>query len=106
MDQELVHILNSELSIELPEKISMEEMIDLLARQVHHYIQTDFQRLVNLLYRVDVNETRLTRLLKENTDADAGRLIAELIIERQLEKINSRRQTPKQKNDLGENEKW
>ena len=88
--KELIQILNNELAIELPEKISFEELKENLSQHINHLIQTNFQKLVSLLYRVDVSESKLKTLLKENADADAGRIIAELIIERQLQKIKSR----------------
>ena len=103
--QELIQILNTELAIELPEKISFEELKEILSQHINHLIQTNFQRLVSLLYRVDVSEPKLKALLKENADADTGRIIADLIIERQLQKIKSRKES---KNDgiIPEDDKW
>jgi hypothetical protein len=104
--QELVQILNTGLAIDLPEKISLEQLKEELSRHIHHCIQTDFQKLVSLLYRVDVSEPKLRALLKENPDADAGSIIAQLIIERQLQKIKSRREFRQRDEGIDENEKW
>jgi hypothetical protein len=62
-----------------------------LAEKINALIQRDFGALVQLLYRVDVPEQKLRRMLDENNGEDAGRLIARLIMERQWQKIESRR---------------
>jgi len=103
---ELIQVLNNELTIEIPEKISFEELRKSLSEHINSLIQTNFQKLIVLLYRVDVSETKLKALLQENADTEAGMIIADLIIERQLQKIKSRRQFSQQDNDIDENEKW
>ena len=69
-------------------------------------IETDFQKLVNILYRIDVNERKLKYLLQENVGEDAPVIIADLIIERQMEKIKIRQEfTSRMMISSGE-EKW
>lgn len=62
-----------------------------LAEKINTLIQRDFGALVQLLYRIDVPEQKLRRMLEANSGEDAGRLIARLIMERQWQKIESRR---------------
>jgi hypothetical protein len=57
-----------------------------LSTYLNHLLLNDFSALVQILYQVDVSEEKLKLVLKENTQADAGDLIAELIIERQSQK--------------------
>ena len=78
----------------------------LLAEKVNELIHGDFSKLVSILYRMDVNEDRLKVLLRENKDLNAGAIIADLIIERQAQKIKSRRQSNQRENNIDENEKW
>ena len=75
-----------------------------LAEYVNALIVSDFEKLVNLLYRLDVSEKKLRTLL--SSAANAGVLIADLIIERQLQKLQSRRQFNKPAEDIPETEKW
>lgn len=63
-----------------------------LAAAVNELLVNDFQRLVGILYRVDVSETLLRLKLKENPGMDAGAIIAGLMVERHAEKIRSRKQ--------------
>lgn len=106
-NEELIVSLNNDLQIELAEKISFEEIREKLAAYINHLINHDFQQLIMLLYRVDVNERKLRALLKENQNDHAGNIIAELIIERQLQKIKTRKEySKKQDDDYYSEEKW
>jgi hypothetical protein len=69
---------------------SLEELIEKLEYYINGLIQHDFQKLVMLLYRIDVSETKLRLLLKENPGENSSKMIAHLIIERQKQKIKSR----------------
>ena len=61
-----------------------------LGAAINHLITHDFHKLVALLYRIDVNEKRLKQLLQERSGANTGEMIAQLIVERQLQKIKTR----------------
>jgi hypothetical protein len=77
-----------------------------LINRINELIQSDFQQLILVLYRVDVNEDKLRYLLKENSEENAAIIIADLLIERQSQKIISRQQFNKRDNEIDENEKW
>jgi hypothetical protein len=103
---ELVREINDSLSMTAAPGISMDELNDLVAVHINSLIQTDFQKLIYVLYRVDVSELKLKQLLKQNPGTDAGKLIASLIIERQVQKIESRHQHGKRTDDFAGEEKW
>ena len=83
--------LNNSYGLDLPETATIEMLEGVLADRINTMITTDFNRLISLLYRVDVSETKLKQLLKENAGTDAGLLIARLMLERQWQKIETRR---------------
>jgi hypothetical protein len=66
--------------------INKEENLQQLAKVINDLIVHDFERLVRILYRVDVDENKLKKLLYDCPQADAGILIAHLLIERQEQK--------------------
>jgi len=68
-----------------------EETVSQLTFLINKLINEDFQALVQLLYRIDVNEEKLKTLLKKNQNIDAAPLIADLIIRRQLQKIATKK---------------
>jgi hypothetical protein len=102
----LIDSLKRALQIELAEKISFEEIKENLAAHINHLINNDFQQLVMLLYKVDVNESKLRSVLIENKNDDAGNIISQLIIERQLQKIKTRKEFSQKRDDNSNEEKW
>ena len=54
---------------------------DLIA-YINDCIQHDFNKLVQLLYRIDVSEEKLKYILQLNPNEDAAKLIAAVIVER------------------------
>ena len=106
MDQdETIREVAEELGIAVQGN-SFEFNRQLLINRINELIQFNFQQLVLILYRVDVNEEKLRYLLKESGEEDAASIIADLLIERQAQKIISRKQFGKGENDIEENEKW
>lgn len=101
----LIPILRQSLEIDLPENISFDLLKERISSHINFLIQSDFQKLVSILYRVDVSESKLRHLLKERQGLDAANIITDLIIERQLQKIRSRHE---HRNDeiISDDEKW
>jgi hypothetical protein len=87
-------------------RASREEVLEALAREVGQLIVDDFPRLVTMLYRLDIPEQRLKALLREHRGADAGRIIAHLILERQEQKRLSREASRTDMADIPEDERW
>ncbi len=77
-----------------------------LAAFVNHLINTDFEKLVFLLYRIDVRESIIKQLLALPSASNAGELIADAIIARQAEKIESRKQFKQPNANIAEEDKW
>ena len=79
---------------------------EILAKKVNELINNNFQKLVLILYRMDISETKLKQLLNDNPGTDAGIIITDLMIERQDEKIRSRQQYGKRDENISDDEKW
>jgi hypothetical protein len=79
--------------------------MQLLYDRINELINNDFQKLVSILYRMDVDENKLRELLKKNPGTDAGIIIAGLMIARQEQKIRSRK-AHKPGKDISDDEKW
>ena len=105
INPDLIPILRQSMDIDLPENISFDLLKELLSSHINFLIQSDFQKLVSILYRVDVNESKLKHLLKENQGFDAVNIITDLIIERELQKIRSRQEYRNDEN-ISDDEKW
>jgi len=104
-EEQVLQEVSKELEIVLSEKDhSFARRI--VAERINELVNTNFQKLVLILYRMDVNETKLKQLLKDNPGTDAGMIIADLMIERQAEKIKSREQYSKRDENISDDEKW
>lgn len=91
-EKELITIINRQINTAFAEDASMQALQDMLIEFVNNLIQNDFKKLVAILYKVDVDENKLKKILKENKEADAANIICRLIIEREIQKIETRRQ--------------
>jgi hypothetical protein len=106
VNKELIPEINQSLEISLPDTISPGELRENLVAHINHLINHDFEKLVSLLYRIDVNESKMKQLLELKKGENAAGLITDLIIERQLQKIKSHQQFSQRDNNIDENEKW
>ncbi len=105
-NDELIQLLNHELSVKIAAHKSYAEIHVQLSAYINTLIKDDFDKLIAYLYRIDVNEEKLKSLLQQKPGEDAGNIIAALIIERQQQKIKWRKQFSQQKGDFNEEEKW
>lgn len=79
------------LDIEVIEEVKSEEdLFLLLSDYVQELIDTDFSKLINTLYRIDVSEIKIKKALNLSDPKDANEVIAQLIIEREKQKITTR----------------
>ena len=106
METGIIKYLNEKFELNIPVETTQEQMEIFLAGRINQIIENDFTQLLQILYRIDVSEQKLRSLLKQNTGTDAGRIIAVLIIERQLEKSRSRQVFRKDDKDINEEERW
>jgi hypothetical protein len=84
---------------------SFEDLRLALITYITELINTDFNKLVQLLYRLDVPEKRLKELLVDQAH-NAGEIITELVITRQLQKIESRKKFKQNDQDIPDEERW
>jgi hypothetical protein len=90
-----------EMDIQTLENLSKEKLIE----YINEYIKTDFSKIVQLLYRIDVSEATIKKTLQAHPDLDAAILLADLIIER-LAATKKAREQFSQGNISDEEERW
>lgn len=89
-ENSLIQIVNAELDTNFP-GMTEEQLLERLSLFVDDLIRNDFQKLVAILYKVDVNENKLKQLLQERGGENAAGIIASLILERQIQKMQTRK---------------
>ena len=104
-DEQALQEISMELGIILKEQ---EDSFgkQLLAEKINELINNDFQKLVSILYRMDISEIKLKQLLNENPGTNAAQIISDLMIERQAEKIRSRQRFSNRDENISDDEKW
>ncbi len=94
--EDILNQLTSNNLAKVFENYSENDLENKLAVYINELIDNDFNRLVNLLYRIDINEEKLKSALKnEDKNDSSGKTIAKLILERQLQKLKFREQFSK-----------
>ena len=83
-------LANKDFNLEIPgsEVSTAEDFQQLLTEVIRHVLDNDFERLLNGLYRIDVDEEKVKRAMASEEDV-AGQ-IASLIIEREMQKVVTR----------------
>ncbi len=112
MEKEIIvqtaQLISKELYIE-EELIGLPDQMDLLRERVAAVVKDlldfDFGQLLNLLYLMDVDEEKLKEMLHETGETDPHYMIADMIIEREMQKVLSR-QKYKQKKLEDDEEAW
>ncbi len=80
-----------------------------LSNEINYLIVHDFDVLLLLLYRIDVHEEKVRKMLSEHNNEKASDIIADLILERQQQKMATRKLFASQQErpaDVDESELW
>ena len=88
LEQAIIRLIEEDLDVSFKDK---DVLRDWLIEQVSHLIDRQFDHLLRVLYLIDVNEQKVRRLIQENEGENAAAIISDLILERQVEKIRSRK---------------
>jgi hypothetical protein len=91
--------------LQLTSQLNADELRQQLVLHINHLLLNDFNRLVLVLYRVDVSEKKLKELLQVNPQTDAAIIIADLLIERQQQKIKTK-ESFRRNDNIPDEERW
>ena len=100
--EQIEQLLNQNKQLTVVQK---ENLRDQLVNLINHLLLNDFNKLVQVLYRVDVSEQKLKELLQKSPTTDAAVIITDLLIERQEEKIKMKNSF-KTGNDISDDDSW
>ena len=71
---------------------TLEEFKEYLKEKLTYLLENRYDNLINILYRIDINEKKLLELFSGKSHDNIPEKLAELIIERQLQKLRFRQQ--------------
>ena len=88
-------LLRDDLELKPPDVAEAEDaymqMRDFIAQKVAHWMQNAPEHLFNVLYRLDVSENKAKAAFTNQTEEEPAIALANLIMEREIEKVHSRR---------------
>jgi len=88
-------------------KVQQDALLQQLQAVINDWIVHHFDKLVQLLYTVDVDEKRLKFLLQQQPNEEAAVIISRLLLDRQLQKAEWRKQHAQRKPPADDDEeKW
>ena len=71
-------------------ELSEQDFLFALARRISEMLDSEAELLFSTLYRLDIFETKINAVLNSNEDTALG--LAQLVVDRQKEKIATRKQ--------------
>ncbi len=70
---------------------NVEQFRQWLANQIAYKMETDMEGFLQALYRIDISEKKAMQALSNQTELPPAVSLADLVIEREIQKINTRR---------------
>tara|TARA_B100000683_G_scaffold258021_1_gene280205 strand:+ start:380 stop:712 length:333 start_codon:yes stop_codon:yes gene_type:complete len=83
-------LTHSKLNVEI-NSIDEEKLKEWLSERISFLLEYDFQCLLQVLYRVDINEEELRQSIASMSNLDSVAIICDMIIKREKSKIVSRK---------------
>ena len=74
------------------EESDVNRLLDYLTSQINYLLDHDLNHLLNALYRIDIQEERIKDLLQNSEQGQIATNIAKAVIEREKQKVLTRRQ--------------
>ncbi len=71
-----------------------EELRDRVSRMVSVLLDEDFEKLLLILYRIDVSEVEVKKTLAMGNPGEIASNLADLILDREMKKVETRKKYP------------
>lgn len=92
-------LLNQDFSLsQIPEELNEEMAIALLSKAIGQLLDRDFERVLQICYRIDLGEMRLKQILNEAAPDQVVSELAQALWHRQKQKIETRRRYAQDQN--------
>lgn len=90
--QETFNLIQKDFEVKSDSNLQKEEeLLDILTPIIHHMLNRDFEKLLQICYRIDLGENQLKQILYKSEPELMARELSDAIIQRQKKKIEIRR---------------
>jgi len=93
----LQEALQTDFDLSFTDWVTKQQLIAALTRRIEELIAGNPDRLFSMLYRLDISEKKLKTAMA--SESNIARKIADMIYERQSEKVSSRKENKSNKPD-------
>ena len=83
----ITSLLSKDLKLEEIPTLSEDELMEFISRKVNYWLGSDFSHLLNVMYRLDIDQVKFERALYA---PDPSLEITKLIIAKELQKLQWR----------------
>ena len=89
--EEMGLILTKDFGGEAPSLFSLEELRKFVIREMNIFLDSDMQGLLNLMYRLDIDESEFKKTLSTVPVPELAGTLADIIIRREIKKLEFRK---------------
>jgi len=91
-NKELTDAISSRFELAKTGDLSLDDLKRVLSGRILDLLEQNVERLLSILYRVDLNQKKLDEIFLKGSKEEIADKIADAVIERQLQKIETRKQ--------------
>jgi hypothetical protein len=102
VENEIRQRISNDWELDLPENLSKKEILEALEFRISELLKGNGEQFFQLMYRLDISEEKVNLALQNN---EAVNQLADLIYERQVDKVNLRKTFKKEK-DIDKDLEW
>lgn len=85
-------VITKELDITMDKQANEEDLIAAIAQRVMNYMEGEIELLFSYLYRLDIEEQKITKIINEPTEEPTHIALAKLIYTRQMQRVRTKQE--------------
>jgi hypothetical protein len=89
--REVYSIISANFELAPGKVLTFEEIHRILTERIHELLEKNVEKLIFILYRIDVGQKKTDEIFNNPSKEEIASLLATAVIERQLEKVKTRR---------------
>jgi len=90
-NKQVYEIISGNFELEKVNEITIEEIQRILTERIREMLDKNVEKLILILYRIDVSQKKTDEIFKSPFKDEIAENLASAVIERQLEKIETRK---------------
>ena len=100
LDDELSELMETKIEpTQLDDDQADEKLIEFMTGRIEALMATQFESLMSMMYRLDVNEGKIRKALDPANPENPARSLARLIVQRQKQRMATRQQYQQNSSD-------